>query len=171
MALLIGVFMSSCTPHIPVYKEPVKNEVDVVVIIFDINKDVKDYSEAANFQKKIALNVAALLQKKGITALVVNSEKDTQDIKAKYVISGTILDVDPGSSALRTWSWMGRALIEAKATLIEKSTNAIVEEFNNYRSSGSMLGKDKILQKVCIELSKDIVHDFIEKIKIEGKSR
>jgi hypothetical protein len=164
IASLIGMFVS-CAPHIPVYTESSKNDVDVLVKIFDLNKDAVDYEGPVNFQKQIALNIAALLQKKGITA-VIAPVSSTLNIEAKYEINGTVILVDPGSTALRIWLGMGPAKFKARATLIEKQSNEIVEEFKNDRSSGSWLSEEPILQKVCLEVSEDIIDNFIKKIEV-----
>jgi hypothetical protein len=167
--ILVSLALSlvTCVPSIPKYSKPQNTNIDVIVSRFNIIEDTKNYEGPIDFQLQFAENIAVLLQKKNINSIVVDS--NTKTIDAKYKIEGVITEIDPGSFAQRFWVGLGSAKFMAKAKLINLSNNQIIAEFKDSRTSRSGLHDDPILQKVCIELSKDLVGEFIQNIN-SGKN-
>lgn len=145
----------NCAPNIPQFK---KNEnLDLIVKVSTFNVVSSNYNGEILFGKQIAQNIAALFEKEHI-----NADTNSQS-EANYKIEGEIKLIDKGSWVLRfLFGFIGMAKIEMISRLTYK--NKVINEINNSRLSSSYLGQDKILQRLCLELSEDVKNEFIKDI-------
>jgi hypothetical protein len=150
-----------CSTNAPPYSAPVATPETVFVVPGPVN-DASLYDGPTDFGALFAEYLAGALQARGISALAV-PRGGTYPQSARFVVTGHLIDVDPGSWNLRFWIGLGagRALIQARTTLRDATQQSLAYDHTDRSRSLTWQSEENILRRALSKLARAAASDLV----------